>query len=133
MIPQLNPLLLTDVYNLSHQMLKENTDFEVSHIVNRQLPMVLFGFDTIAHEVLDYKIYPKDIADAATKAKEMGMKFPEELWNRAIAVCGGQYARIKDLIKIEALSDGIYLDTTSCVIESLKLYSPLIWTYSILC
>jgi hypothetical protein len=34
--------------------------------------MVLFGFDTIAHEVLDYKIYPKDIADAATKAKEMG-------------------------------------------------------------
>jgi len=53
-------------------MLKENTDFEVSHIVNRQLPMVLFGFDTIAHEVLDYKIYPKDIADAATKAKEMG-------------------------------------------------------------
>jgi len=108
MIPQLNPLLLTDVYNLSHQMLKENTDFEVSHIVNRQLPMVLFGFDTIAHEVLDYKIYPIDIADAATKAKEMGMKFPEELWDRAIAVCGGQYARIKDLIKIEALSDGTW-------------------------
>jgi len=26
MIPQLNPLLLTDVYNLSHQILKENTD-----------------------------------------------------------------------------------------------------------
>jgi hypothetical protein len=65
MIPNLNPLLLTDVYNLSHQMLKENTDWEVSHIVNRQKPMFLFGFDAIVHGVLEYGIYCKDVDDAA--------------------------------------------------------------------
>jgi len=108
MIPNLNPLLLTDVYNLSHQMLKENTDFEVSHIVNRQKGMIVFGFDSIAHEVLDYKIYPKDIEDATLHAKDMGMTFPKELWKQAISVCGGQYAKVKDFIKIEALSDGTW-------------------------
>ena len=30
-----NPLLLTDAYNLSHQGMKINTDWEVSHIYNR--------------------------------------------------------------------------------------------------
>jgi nicotinamide phosphoribosyltransferase len=98
MIPNLNPLLMTDVYNLSHQMLKENPDWEVSHIVNRQRSMILFGFDAIGHEILDYKIYAKDVEDAALHAKDMTMKFPEELWYKAISVSNnwtvdGKYAR----------------------------------------
>ena len=70
--------------------------------------MILFGFDAIGHEVLEYRIYPKDIADAALHAKDMGMKYPEELWNQAVEVCGGQRAKVKDLIKIQALSDGTW-------------------------
>ena len=43
-----NPLLLTDAYNLSHQGIKINTDWEVSHIYNRKSGQILFGF----HEVI---------------------------------------------------------------------------------
>ena len=75
--------------------------------------MFLFGFDAIAHEVLEYKIYAKDVDDAAKKAKAMGLIFPEELWYKAISVSNdglvdGRCVRVKDLIKIEALSDGTW-------------------------
>ena len=44
-----------DVYNLSHGYMKCNVDFEASHIVNRNAPMILFGFEAAVHNILDYK------------------------------------------------------------------------------
>jgi len=52
----INRLLQTDVYNLSHGYMKYNVDFEASHIVNRKAPMILFGFDAAIHNILDYKV-----------------------------------------------------------------------------
>ncbi len=110
----MNPLVKTDVYNLSHQMLKYNPDLEVSNIVNRDRPMILFGFDAIAHEVLDYEISVNDIVQATQYAKWMGLIFPNELWYKAIAACNdgiveGKTAKIKQLIKIECLPDGTWV------------------------
>ena len=51
-----NILLLTDGYNLSHTDLKENTDYEISHIYNRSRGMILYGFNKTVIDLLNTKI-----------------------------------------------------------------------------
>jgi nicotinamide phosphoribosyltransferase len=100
----INRLLQTDVYNLSHGYMKCNVDFEASHIVNRKAPMILFGFDAAVHNILDYKVKEDDIIEAYDCARRMNMKFPSELFYKAI-----KYDSIGDIIKVEALPDGTWV------------------------
>ena len=48
-----NPIMLTDCYNLSHQELKVNTDWEVSHLYNRAKGMILYGIKERVKEFFD--------------------------------------------------------------------------------
>jgi hypothetical protein len=89
----INRLLQTDVYNLSHGYMKCNVDFEASHIVNRKAPMILFGFDAAVHNILDYKVKEDDIIEACNCARRMNMKFPSELFYKAM-----KYDSIGDII-----------------------------------
>ncbi|MFL6358628.1 MAG: hypothetical protein ACJ72V_04695, partial [Nitrososphaeraceae archaeon] len=52
-VDKINPVLLTDCYNLCHQDFKINTDWEVSHIYNRNAPMILYGLNKIIANVFD--------------------------------------------------------------------------------
>lgn len=97
----INRLMLTDVYNLSHGFMKCNVDFEASHIVNRNAPMILFGFDAAVHDILDYKVEEDDIIQARACAKKMNMEFPAELFYDAM-----KYKSIGEILKVEALPDG---------------------------
>lgn len=99
-----NPLFLTDVYNLSHQRLKVNTDFEVSHIYNRSRPMILFGFSEIVNSVLTTQITTDMINEADELALKMGVKFPRELFERVINECNGYFP-----IKVQSLPEGTYV------------------------
>jgi nicotinic acid phosphoribosyltransferase len=100
----INRLMLTDVYNLSHGFMKCNVDFEASHIVNRNAPMILFGFDAAAHDILDYKVKEDDIIQAGACAKKMNMEFPAEMFYDAM-----KYESIGDILKVEALPDGSWV------------------------
>src|SRR5215813_7795848 len=99
-----NRLLQTDVYNLSHGYMKCNVDFEASHIVNRNLSMILFGFDAAVHDILDYKVKEDDIIEASNCARSMNMEFPSELFYKAM-----KYDSIGDIIQVEALPDGTWV------------------------
>ncbi|MGC2680753.1 MAG: hypothetical protein WA323_02725 [Candidatus Nitrosopolaris sp.] len=83
--------------------MKCNVDYESSHIVNRNAPMILFGFDAAAHDVLDYKVTDKDIIEAEKCASAMDMKFPVQLFQDAM-----EFDNIGKIIKIEALHDGTW-------------------------
>ena len=100
----INHLMLTDVYNLSHGFMKCNVDFEASHIVNRNAPMILFGFDAAVHDILDYKVKEDDIIQARACAKKMNMEFPAELFYDAM-----KYKSIGEILKVEALPDGSWV------------------------
>ena len=100
----INRLLQTDVYNLSHGYMKCNVDFEASHIVNRNAPMILFGFDAAVHNILDYKVNEDDIIEACDCARRMNMKFPSELFYKSM-----KYDSIEDIIQVEALPDGTWV------------------------
>lgn len=98
-----NPLMLTDVYNLSHQRLKVNTDWEASHIYNRSKGMILFGFAEIVKSVLEVKITMDMIDEADRYASGMGVRFPREIFERVVEECNGYFP-----IRIQSLPEGTY-------------------------
>ena len=61
--------MLTDSYNLSHQMLKQNTDWEVSNIINRNRNnlggMILYGFEETVRNLFSRKISQEDVNKAS--------------------------------------------------------------------
>ena len=66
-----NPIMMTDAYNLSHQELKVNTNFEVSHIYNRSAGMFLYGFIENMDKILKVKYTKEMICEAEDNAKAM--------------------------------------------------------------
>jgi nicotinamide phosphoribosyltransferase len=98
-----NPIMMTDVYNLSHQRLKCNTDWEVSHLYNRARPMILYGFNEIVRLILEIKIEEWMVHEAEKYAERMGVKFPTELWMRVISECNGYVP-----LKVECLPEGTW-------------------------
>lgn len=98
-----NPLMLTDCYNLSHERLKINTDWEVSHMYNRKSSMILFGFEEIATDLLSQRIEQWMIDEADDNAKRLGLIFPKEMFERVIEQCDGNIP-----LKVELLKEGIY-------------------------
>jgi len=99
-----NPLLLTDVYNLSHQELKIDTSYEVSHIYNRSRPMVLYGLNEIVTTLLNTKVEVDMIMDAEVLARKMGMKFPTKMWMRVVEEFKGWIP-----LQVQALPDGTWV------------------------
>lgn len=98
-----NPLMLTDTYNLSHQRLKINTDWEVSHIYNRKEGMILYGFTEMINSILGTQITLEMIKQAEDGAKKMGLIFPSELFEKVITECNGYFP-----IRVESLLEGTW-------------------------
>lgn len=98
-----NPIMLTDAYNLSHQRLKINTDWEVSHMYNRVKSMVLFGLLENINTLLKTKITMEMIDEAEKLARKMGLIFPRDLWERVVKECGGYIP-----IEIQMLPEGTW-------------------------
>jgi len=99
-----NPLVLTDVYNLSHHYLKENVDYEISHIYNRSRSMILYGFNETVINLLNQQIDVAMVMHAEECAKKMGMKFPVDMWMKLVDGLDGWIP-----LKVEALPDGTYV------------------------
>jgi len=101
-----NPILLTDSYNLSHQRLKVNTDWEVSHMYNRAKPMIFFGFLENINSFLSTKITHDMIDEAEEGARRQGLIFPRELWERVVDECNGYIP-----IRIQTVPEGTWCPT----------------------
>jgi nicotinamide phosphoribosyltransferase len=84
-----NPILLTDTYNLSHQRLKVNVDWETSHIYNRKSGMILYGFNETVQSVLNIQITNDMVKEADEYASKMGLIFPKELWLKVVTELNG--------------------------------------------
>lgn len=98
-----NPIMLTDVYNLSHERLKVNTDWEVSHIYNRSAGMILYGFAETVNRVLSIRITMDMVDEAESHAKKMGIIFPRELFERVVKEQHGYFP-----IAVESLPEGTW-------------------------
>jgi hypothetical protein len=96
-----NIIKKTDTYNLSHQELKVNTDWEISHIYNRKRGIILYGFNKLVIELLSVIITEKMVSSAYAHAIRQGMPFPYTMWMRVVEECDGRIP-----IKVEALPDG---------------------------
>jgi nicotinamide phosphoribosyltransferase len=101
-----NPILLTDCYNLSHQNLKCNTDFEVSHMYNRAAGMILYGFNEIVNSILSIKITEDMVNEAAEYAEKMNLTFPKEIWMNVVNDCDGNIP-----ILVQAVPEGTWCPT----------------------
>lgn len=89
-----NPVEMTDCYNLSHPDFKENLDWEVSHMYDRDDSqgyggMYLYGFSEIVNRILSIKIEKWMIDEASENAKSMGLWFPYNMWMRVVKECNG--------------------------------------------
>jgi nicotinamide phosphoribosyltransferase len=100
-VVQGNPIKRTDSYNLSHQELKINTDWEVSHIYNRKRGMILFGTNKIIRDLMETKVTEKHVTGAHAQAIRKGVPFPYEMWMRVVTECDGKIPLL-----IEVLPDG---------------------------
>ena len=99
-----NPLFLTDAYNLSHERLKINTDFEVSHIYNRKSDMILFGFHELVVSFLgSIRITDEMISEAAERAKTFGLTFPSAMFKRVVTELDGRVP-----LQVQCLPEGTY-------------------------
>jgi nicotinamide phosphoribosyltransferase len=102
LVDRLNPVLLTDCYNLCHQDFKINTDWEVSHIYNRNAPMILYGLNNIIASVFDNMRITRDhITEAERYANEMNLWFPAELFHKIVDDLDGYMP-----VQIQAIPDG---------------------------
>jgi nicotinamide phosphoribosyltransferase len=101
-VEKINPVLLTDVYNLCHQDFKINTDWEVSHIYNRNSPMILYGLNKTIEYVFDkMQITYDNIREAERYASEMNVWFPSELFYTIVDDLNGYMP-----VNIQAIPDG---------------------------
>jgi nicotinamide phosphoribosyltransferase len=102
MLGKINPVLLTDVYNLCHQDFKINTDWEVSHIYNRNSPMILYGLNKTIEYVFDtMQITHDNVIEAEQYASEMDVWFPSDLFYSIIDDLNGYMP-----VTIQAIPDG---------------------------
>ena len=99
-----NPIMLTDCYNLSHYFLKENVDWEMSHIYNRNKPMILYGFNEIASNLLNTRITYDMVVEAKMFAADMGMPFPGYMWYQLVNELDGKIP-----LQIDAIPDGTWV------------------------
>ena len=99
-----NILLLTDAYNLSHGFLKENVDFETSHIYNRNNPCILYGFNERVINLLTSKITKEMITQAEKYAASLGVRFPSQIWNDVVEKFDGYLPLL-----VQALPDGMWV------------------------
>lgn len=100
-----NPILLTDVYNLSHFYLKQNVDYEASQIYNRSKPMILYGLNERIRQIFDVKIEVEMIMEAEEYCKKMGFKeFPTEMWYRIADKFKGHLP-----LRVQAIPDGYWV------------------------
>lgn len=99
-----NPIMLTDSYNLSHYFLKENVDKEISLIFNRNRPMILNGFSQVVYDLVNKPITLKMVVEAQDQALNMNMPFPAKMWLRVVNELDGCLP-----LKIEALPDGSWV------------------------
>lgn len=95
--------MLTDCYNLSHQRLKINTDWEVSHMYNRSKPMILFGMLENINALLSIQITMEMIDEAEYHAERMGLLFPRGLWEDIVNKCNGYMP-----IDIQTVPEGVW-------------------------
>jgi len=99
-----NIIMLTDVYNNSHFELKENVDWEVSHIYNRSRGMILYGFNEIVLDILNTKIEVDMVEEAQRYAHEMGLHFPFQMWYDVATKLKGRIP-----LRVQALPDGTWV------------------------
>ena len=101
-LEDINPILLTDVYNLCHQDFKINTDWEVSHIYNRNSPMILYGLNKTIEYVFDTMQVTYDhVREAELYASEMDVWFPSDLFYSIVDDFNGYMP-----VNIQAIPDG---------------------------
>lgn len=98
-----NIILLTDSYNTSHHILKENTDWETSLLYNRNKPMILYGFNEIVTSLLNTKIEENNVVEAEEHARGMEMPFPSDMWYK---ISNDLKGRIPLCVK--SVKDGTY-------------------------
>ena len=99
-----NPLCLTDGYNLSHSQLKVNTDYEVSHIYNRNEGMIVYGFHELVTTFLqNIRVTEDMIVEAEGIAEKYGIVFPSDLFRSVITDCDGKIP-----LKVESLPEGTF-------------------------
>jgi nicotinamide phosphoribosyltransferase len=104
-VDKINPVLLTDCYNLCHQDFKINTDWEVSHIYNRNAPMILYGLNKIIANVFgNMRITTDHVREAERYANEMNLWFPSKLFYRIVDDLDGYMP-----VKIQAIADGNWI------------------------
>lgn len=84
-----NLITLTDCYNLSHQSLKHDTRFELSHIYNRTKEMLLFGFSDNINYFFKDPITWDDLDEAYKLGIEVGIRLPYNLFARVIEEFNG--------------------------------------------
>lgn len=99
-----NIISLTDCYNTTHFKLKENVDFEVSHIYNRSRPMILYGFNEIAIKLLNTKIEVDMVEEAQSHAIKMGLSFPWDMFYKIATEFEGRIP-----LRVQALPDGTWV------------------------
>lgn len=99
-----NPLMWTDVYNTEHYLQKIDQSFEVSHIYNRNAPMILYGFHETVKKILNRRIYPEQVEEAIGYARKMGMKFPADMWFKIVNEFKGRIP-----LRVQALPDGSWV------------------------
>lgn len=102
-----NPVTLTDYYNGSHQRLKIDTDFEVSHIYNRRAyrgsGMVIYGLHDIVFNLFKLQFTKNMVDDARHYYESMGAKFPYDMWMGVVEECGGYLP-----LHVQMLPEGSY-------------------------
>ena len=81
--------MMTDCYNLCHHKFKQNVDFELSHIYNRDKDMVLFGFSDNINSFLQYPITWEDLDEAYQRSIDVGIRMPYQLFERVISEFNG--------------------------------------------
>lgn len=98
-----NHLLMSDWYNNYHGIMKENVDFEGSHLYNRKSGQFLSGLTQAALAPLSIRITKEMVEDAKEKLEARNADFPYDMFMRIVNEFDGYVP-----LKLQSLPEGTW-------------------------
>lgn len=99
----MNPLFMTDSYNITHWQMRDNVDNDIVYMYNRNKGIILFGLAGLANNLLNMKINHMDVVEAGKFAAKNGIESNDDMWFRLVNEWEGRIGNVLEIQQVPEL------------------------------
>lgn len=99
----MNPLFMTDSYNITHWQMRDNVDNDIVYMYNRNKGIILFGLAGLANNLLNMKIDKIDVMDLVDFSRKNGIECDERMWMDLVNNWEGRIGNVLEIQQVPEL------------------------------